>query len=434
MILKGNQRAGGKQLALHLLKTSDNEHVQVHELRGFIADDLQAAFHESYAMSRGTSAEQHLFSLSLNPPSDAEVPISVFEAAIERIEHRLGLEGQPRAIVFHEKEGRRHAHAVWSRIDSEAMKAINLPHYKLKLRDISKELFLEHGWKLPKGFVNSKERDPTNFTHAEWEQAKRAGRDPKALKRMFQECWAASDSAKAFAQALSARGFHLAQGDRRGFVAVDFRGEVYAVAKYAGIKTKDVRARLGSMETLRSVDETRKTIAAQMTTMLKRHAGELEAQRKTQAAAYSFRKNQIVERQREERALLERSHQGRQAKETRERTERITTGFRGLWDRITGKHAQIKYQNEAAALQSFYRDRAEKDAMIFRQLEERQALHRQAQQARQTLAVRQERILQDIARYAEFKREELPPIRSAFNRASALRPTLEPTAKPELER
>ena len=32
MILKGSQRGGSKQLAVHLLKTLDNEHAEVHEL------------------------------------------------------------------------------------------------------------------------------------------------------------------------------------------------------------------------------------------------------------------------------------------------------------------------------------------------------------------------------------------------------------------
>ena len=40
MILKGSQRGGAKQLAQHLLKTEENEHVAVHELRGFIAESL----------------------------------------------------------------------------------------------------------------------------------------------------------------------------------------------------------------------------------------------------------------------------------------------------------------------------------------------------------------------------------------------------------
>jgi hypothetical protein len=46
-----------------------------------------------------------------------------FELAADEVERVLGLEGQPRAIVFHEKEGRRHAHVVWSRIDARAMRA-----------------------------------------------------------------------------------------------------------------------------------------------------------------------------------------------------------------------------------------------------------------------------------------------------------------------
>ena len=67
MILHGNQRGGAKDLALHLLKT-ENEHVEVHELRGFVSDNLVSALNEVYAVSRGTKARQFLFSLSLNPP------------------------------------------------------------------------------------------------------------------------------------------------------------------------------------------------------------------------------------------------------------------------------------------------------------------------------------------------------------------------------
>lgn len=40
MILKASQRSGGRQLAAHLLKTEKNEHVDIHELRGFLGDDL----------------------------------------------------------------------------------------------------------------------------------------------------------------------------------------------------------------------------------------------------------------------------------------------------------------------------------------------------------------------------------------------------------
>jgi len=105
MILKGSQRSGGRQLAIHLLKVDDNEHVEVHELRGFIADDLNSAFNEIHAVSKGTRAKQPFFSLSLSPPPNERVPIEVFETAIEQIEQKLSLEDQPRGMATGQKNG-----------------------------------------------------------------------------------------------------------------------------------------------------------------------------------------------------------------------------------------------------------------------------------------------------------------------------------------
>ncbi|NJM35015.1 MAG: hypothetical protein HC850_10265 [Rhodomicrobium sp.] len=151
MILKASQRGGAKELAVHLLRTDENEHVELHEVRGFVSDDLTGALKEAQAISRGTRCTQFLFSVSLNPPEDQNVKIETFENAIDRIEEKNGLTSQPRVVIFHEKEGRRHAHAVWSRIDAETMTARNLPHFKLKLRDISCELYLENDWQMRAG-------------------------------------------------------------------------------------------------------------------------------------------------------------------------------------------------------------------------------------------------------------------------------------------
>ncbi len=249
MILVGNQRSGARSLAHHLLK-EENEHVYVHEIRGFASQNLAAALNEAYAISRGTRCKQYLFSLSLNPPPDATVATSDFEKAIERIENSLGLSDQPRAIVFHEKEGRRHCHVVWSRINAEEMKAVHLPYTKRKLQEISRELYLEHGWKMPRGLANSKESNPYNFTLAQWQQSKRIGKDPRDIKAVFRDAWAISDSKAAFINALEDRGYKLARGDRRGFVAIDYRGEIYSIARWAGVKTKNIRQRLGDEKSL----------------------------------------------------------------------------------------------------------------------------------------------------------------------------------------
>ncbi len=42
MILTGNSRGGAKDLAIHLMKP-ENDHVEVHELRGFAAQTLMGA-------------------------------------------------------------------------------------------------------------------------------------------------------------------------------------------------------------------------------------------------------------------------------------------------------------------------------------------------------------------------------------------------------
>ena len=73
MILKASERGGGKQLALHLLNTSDNEHVELHEIRGFVSGDLLGAMQEAHAVSKGTRCQKFLFSVSLNPPETENV-------------------------------------------------------------------------------------------------------------------------------------------------------------------------------------------------------------------------------------------------------------------------------------------------------------------------------------------------------------------------
>lgn len=91
MILVGNQRGGAKDLALHLMK-EENEHVEVHELSGFMSDNLMGALNEIYAISQGTQCKQFMYSLSLNPPPQAETTTEDFENAINRAQDRLELD------------------------------------------------------------------------------------------------------------------------------------------------------------------------------------------------------------------------------------------------------------------------------------------------------------------------------------------------------
>ncbi|WP_019959572.1 relaxase/mobilization nuclease domain-containing protein [Woodsholea maritima] len=382
MILIGNQRGGARDLAAHLLK-DENDHVSVHELRGFVASDLKGALREVEALSRATRCKQYLFSLSLNPPPDQQVRTETFESAIDQAEERLGLGGQPRAVVFHEKEGRRHAHAVWSRIDPDTMKAIQLSHSGYKLRDLSRQLYREHGWDTPRGMTDRSLRDPKNYSLEEWQQCQRQGVNPREIKAAIQEAWAISDSPAALTHALEDRGLTLARGDRRGFVAVDHTGEPYALARYAGVKARDIRQRLGGAAALPSMDEARDKIARGMIAAMERLKHEAAQKDQAEAEAFEARKQALITRQRAEREQQAKDIESRHWAEARERQARFRPGLKGVWDHLRGEHRRITRQNEHDAYQAHLRDRAQKDALILSHIDQRKNLDQKREQARQ---------------------------------------------------
>ncbi len=362
MILHGNQRGGAKDMALHLMK-EENEHVDVHELCGFVSDNLMGAFQESYAISRGTKCKQHLFSLSINPSKDADIQKQDFVNAFDQAETRLGLVNQPRAIVFHDKHGsdgelRHHAHAVWCRIDTENMKAVQLSFTHKKLREVSRELHIQHDLKMPPGLIDSKDRSPKNYTLAEWQQCKHAEKDPKQVKSVFQDAWSMSDSKAAFANALEERGYILAQG-RRGHIAVDYKGEKYAVSRYVGIKAKQVRARLGDSEGLPSIEQAQTKAAGQITERLTELRSEQhqQARAKQQYASKQYKRTQAA--QAREVGKLREEQAKRTFEEEQIRAARIRRGLMGFLDRITGKRKRTETLNQLEATKTRERDHSE---------------------------------------------------------------------------
>lgn len=392
MIIKASQRGGAKQLGLHLLKTEENEHVTVHEMRGFVSNNLIGAMKESHAVAQGTKCQKHLFSVSFNPPSEADVTDAQFEDAADRYEESCGLSGQPRALVFHEKEGRRHMHAVWSRIDAETMKAKELGLYKYKARELSKELYLEHNWQMPRGLVDARDADPRNFTLEEWQECKRMGKNARNVKGQVQDCWAISDNRHAFEAALSENGMWLARGDRRGYVAVTHEGETISLSRYIGKKSKELEAKLGKTDELRSVDDTKAYIAQELSPTFERLISEAKDTAEEKRAELDSQRIELVERQRADRYKLSSDQKERFDQETLERSARLNAGLRGLWDRLTGRHRQIIQENLDAANSANERDKHEREALVHSQADERRILQLDIQAARE----REKQMLDDL--------------------------------------
>ncbi|MDE3767572.1 relaxase/mobilization nuclease domain-containing protein [Sinorhizobium meliloti] len=264
MIPKASQRSGGQDLATHLLNALDNEYVEVAEVSGAVASDLHGAFAEWEAIASGlTKCRKYLYSLSVNPDlGQGELTRAQYLDYVDRVEKKLGLEGQPRAVVFHIKEGREHCHVVWSRIDYQSEKAIHLAFDRDKLMMVTREFARDHGLTLPDGYgrdpLDDRGRRPESLYEKQQQRATGLSKDERM--QMVTHAWKSADSPRAFVRALEEMGYVLAAG-KRPYVLVDLYGTMNALPKLIDdrqVKTKDIRAFLEKEfppEQLPTVDE-----------------------------------------------------------------------------------------------------------------------------------------------------------------------------------
>lgn len=245
MIIKGKSRGGPKQLETHLLRADTNERVEVLELPAANAS-LGDAFREWQTIAQGTRGRYGLYHANIDPDARYAMTADQWTRAVNLLERELGLDGQPRAVVLHEKNGRQHIHVVWQRTDIDTMTMIpdseNYEAHKHAARALEKEFDHDAVPEAPK-------MDAAPITHAEWQQAERSGMDPRAFKDHVTALYHGSDNGTAFMRALDAHALMIAKGDRRDFVIVDHTGEVFSLARQIkGVTTKDLRAFMADVD------------------------------------------------------------------------------------------------------------------------------------------------------------------------------------------
>jgi len=124
MIAKGNPHNSGPYLARYLAASSKgNESSELVELRGFASDNVFDAFALVQLQAGGTHCQKPIFHVQVRTPKGEELTREQWAHVADRIEKQLGFDGQPRAIVFHQKDGHRHMHIAWDRINAETMHA-----------------------------------------------------------------------------------------------------------------------------------------------------------------------------------------------------------------------------------------------------------------------------------------------------------------------
>jgi hypothetical protein len=265
VIIKGKSRAGPSQLARHLGRADTNERVELLEL-AWGGTSVQEAFRDWQVISEGTKGRLGLYHANIDPDAKYDMTRDQWLRAVEVLEEELGLQGQPRAIVMHEKNGREHIHVVWARTDMDSMKlrpdSMNYQaHERASLR-LEQEFGHEH---VPgKHAKRDREAQPEFPTaeaqHDEWQQGERGGMNHRERKAQVKGLYEASDTGPAFKAALEDAGYVLARGDRRDFVILDTDAKVHSLGRQLpGVTAKDLRALMAEIDpdSLPSVSQAR---------------------------------------------------------------------------------------------------------------------------------------------------------------------------------
>jgi ATP-dependent exoDNAse (exonuclease V) alpha subunit len=249
MIIKGKGRSNGEQLGAYLgdyLRAEKNDNVTLLEINGSTFPDLDRSFRSWEAEAKGTRCKNALWHAQLRTPADEHLTREQQLAAVDILERHLGFQGQPRAIVIHEKEGHEHVHVVWSRIDRQTGKAKRDDFTKKKnvaaAREIEQTLGLQTvaspDFQKSGDRKADREESKKALGQGDFQKAKRTKLDPVERRRTITALWDQTDSGKAFRAALQDAGYVLARGDSRNFVVVDKAGDVHSLARQ--IQTKGV--------------------------------------------------------------------------------------------------------------------------------------------------------------------------------------------------
>lgn len=319
IIINGGSRCNGAFFARHLLNPEENEQVHVEEIRGLAAQNIGQAFYEMKAVASGTRCKNFFYHANLNPEADEILTPEQWDRAVDELEKRLGLEGQARFVVEHDKKGRIHRHVVWSRIDVDRMKAVKMPHDFARHQAVARQLEKEFGLRPGRSVLgpeaekgNRPERRPKA-----WEtfRGQKSGVSVKDLKEEITRLWRETDSAEAFTAALEERGYILARGDSRAWCIVDRNGDVHSLARrIEGVKAKDVREKLSDIDpqTVPHVKE----------------AAEQQKERQAELVREEEGRQQALQREEEQRLQAVREEEERRLQAAREEEEQRTAAIR----------------------------------------------------------------------------------------------------------
>lgn len=246
MIIKGGPAGNIDFWARHLLRDDTNEVARLVEVRGLLAEDLPSALREMQAIAaQSRSRGNFMYQANINPRRDADLTPGQFAEAVDLLERNLGFFGRQRVVVEHVKDGRRHYHVIWNRVDASTLKVADITgNYDIH-RATARELERRFGLA---PVAEGKRRSRRSEL---WEEraAERSGIPREKVASDLQRIWTSTASGETFRLEAEMSGYVLAKGDRRDFCIVDKAGDVHSLARRVpGIVAADIRRRFSDLD------------------------------------------------------------------------------------------------------------------------------------------------------------------------------------------
>ena len=245
IIINGGSGCAGGWWSKHLENEEKNDRAELIEIGGLTAETVADAFREMQGLAAGTRCKNYFYQANINPREDEHLTPVQWREAVDRLEKNLGLAGQPRFVIEHEKKGRTHRHVVWSRIDPDRMVAISdsltAAIHERTSRELEIRFDLERGRSI---LTRDRESDRPDRRpdKSETFRAGETGIDPQAMKAEISALRRSADNGQSFKAALEASGdYVLARGDRRDFVVVDRASDEHSLARRVDMKAAALR-------------------------------------------------------------------------------------------------------------------------------------------------------------------------------------------------
>jgi len=245
MIIKGQSRKDGAQLARYLLREHNQQRVIVMDQRGSAADDLSTILQsweaEAYAMSR---ARKPLYHIQIRLPKGEALSDGQWLETLDRLEERLKLQDQPRAIVKHILNGEAHLHIVYSRFDEERGRLVKMSHDARAHHAVAREMEREFGLRELNSTPKRGRTGSQRTRSLEHKLAKEAGTTRQAVCAVVRAVWDASRTGREFQNRLEKLGIDMTPGERRDY-NVWHNGKRYSPVRLLdGVATAEFRAKM----------------------------------------------------------------------------------------------------------------------------------------------------------------------------------------------